>query len=253
MTEAPSVGVVVPAYHPNVSVLESYVRSLEKRIRPKTILVELEAANRTTVSRLQSMPALVHAADTRRGKGAAVSCGFDHLETDVLAFVDADASTPAESLAAVLEPVVEERADLAVGSRRHPNAVIETPQPRLRRWLGTGFAWLARRLLEVSLSDYQCGAKAITREMWLEVRSDLIEPGFAWDVDLVTRVGARGGRITEVPITWRDSPETTVAPVGTVVELLRGLIRVRLRESIENATSWFRRRWTAYRHLEPET
>lgn len=224
-----SVGIVVPAYRPDVPALESYVETLRSTLDPDALLIELDAADTETGERLQELPARVNAVPYRRGKGAAITAGFETLETDVLAFADADGSVPAEDLAEVLEPVVREQADLAVGSRRHPDAKVTSHQTLGRRFLGDGFAWLARQLLEARLYDYQCGAKAISGAAWDSVRKHIFEPGFAWDVELVAIAGALDLRITEVPVTWVDQPGSTVSPVRTSLSLARTLLAARRR------------------------
>ncbi|MFC3477514.1 glycosyltransferase [Halobacterium litoreum] len=224
-----SVGIVVPAYDPDVEVLADYLDALQSVIRPARVHVELDDGDPETVAAIEQAGATVNDAAARRGKGAAVTAGFERLDTDVLAFADADGSTPAESFADVVECVREDGADLAVGSRRHPEADVQSHQTVVRRFLGDGFAWLASGLLSVDLHDYQCGAKALTAESWERVRDHLYEPGFAWDVELVAIAGAHGLRVAEVPIEWEDRPNSTVSPVRTPFSLFRSLVSARHR------------------------
>jgi glycosyltransferase involved in cell wall biosynthesis len=219
-----SVGVVIPAYHPDVDRLGAYVRALHDAVAPEEIRVELDAAEPAVRNHIADLPVTLHEASARRGKGAAITAGFEALSTDVLAFADADGSTPASSLADVIDPVVDGEADFAAGSRRHPDATVESHQTVARRYLGDGFAWLARRLLDVHLHDYQCGAKALTHDAWGRVRPYLHEPGFAWDIELIAVADAVGCRIVEVPVVWEDRPESTVSPVWTTLRLARGLL-----------------------------
>ncbi len=224
-----TVGVVVPAFRPEPDVLAGYVGELEDRLAPERIRIELDEPEPGTLRTLEDCPATVATAVDRRGKGAAITAGFEALGTDVLAFVDADGSTPAASVADVVARVRTGRASLSVGSRRHPDAAVDDHQTFVRRRLGDAFAWTARRLLPVSLYDYQCGAKAIRREAWADVRTHLREPGFAWDVELVALADALGHRIVEVPVSWEDAERSTVSPVGTTVELGVALVRSRHR------------------------
>ncbi|MFB6302252.1 MAG: glycosyltransferase [Haloferacaceae archaeon] len=227
------VGVVVPAYRPDAARLVDYVRSLVDRLDPATVRVELDAPTAATRDALSALPdrATVNAVDARRGKGTAVTAGFEALDTDVYAFADADGSTPADSLADVVAPVSGGRADLAAGSRRHPDADVAAHQTFARRFMGDCFAWLARRVLDTDLYDYQCGAKALTAETWLDVRRHLHEPGFAWDIELVAVTGAFGRRVVEVPVRWEDRPGSTVSPVRSSLALARGLLLARHRAS----------------------
>lgn len=224
-----TVGIVLPAYRPDVEVLSTYVLALAESIEPATIRIELDDPAPGVADSLTDLPATVNLAAGRRGKGAAVTAGFEALETDVMVFLDADASTPIASAERVIAPVLAGRADLAVGSRRHPDAQVLTHQTFARRRMGDVFAWIARRLLPTDLYDYQCGAKALTRETWTLVRDHLYEPGFAWDLELVVMAAALGCRIEEVPIAWEDHPGSTVSPVGTTISLCRALFLVRQR------------------------
>lgn len=224
-----SVGVVIPAYHPDVSRLASYVDALHEAVEPAELRVELDAAEPSVRDRIASLPVTLNEVSVRRGKGAAITAGFEALSTDVLAFADADGSTPAASMAGVIRPVTAGNADVAAGSRRHPDATVRSHQTVARRYLGDTFAWVARRLLDVHLYDYQCGAKALTHEAWTRIRSHLHEPGFAWDIELLAVVDAVGCRVVEVPVIWEDRPASTVSPVRTSLRLARGLVAARHR------------------------
>lgn len=235
----PSVGVVIPAYRPDPVQVAEYARALEQRLDPDAIDIELDAPTPSVVERLSTLDlpatAAVCISDRRRGKGAAVTAGFEALAAagvDVFAFVDADGSTPASSIADIVATVTAGDADLAVGSRRHPDATVKSHQTFARRRLGDAFAWLARRALGVGLYDYQCGAKALTRETWESVRGHLYEPGFAWDIELVAVAAALGYRLEEVPVVWKDQPGSTVSPVRTSLRLARGLLASRHRERL---------------------
>ncbi len=227
-----SVGVVVPAYRPDTERLSTYVAAIEECLHPAAIRIELDVAQSDVSEALSNLPATVATVPYRRGKGRAITAGFEALDTDILVFADADGSTPADSLASVIRPILDDEADLAVGSRRHPEARIVRHRTFARRRLGDTFAWLARRLVEPQLFDYQCGAKAISCEAWERVRKHLYEPGFAWDIELVAIAGALDLRIEEIPIEWYDQPDSTVSPVETSLSLAHGLLAARHRAAL---------------------
>jgi hypothetical protein len=224
-----SVGLVVPAYHPDVPTLESYVADIRKTIDPAVVRIELDMPRTGTRDRLSSQGIQVNAVPYRRGKAAAITAGFEALYTDVLAFADADGSTPFASLADVIDPVLNGRVSLSVDSRRHPESEVRSHQTYARRILGDWFAWFARRMLNGELYDYQCGAKAISATAWSAVREHLLESGFAWDVELVAVAGALDLGIEEVPINWEDRPRSTVSPVRTSIDLAGAVFTARYR------------------------
>ncbi|MFO7925762.1 MAG: glycosyltransferase [Halobacteriota archaeon] len=225
-----SLGIVVPAFRPDIERLEQYIGGLHTELAPKTIRVEIDDPGEDRVRRLSAIdiPSVeVSAVPYRRGKGAAVTAGFEALSTDRLAFTDADGSTSASELGRVIDAL--DSADVAVGSRRHPASIIVGHRTYVRRLLGDGFAWLARRALEPSLHDYQCGAKAIDANAWKRIRPHIYEPGFAWDLEVLAVAGALDLGIREVPIVWEDQPGSTVSPITTTLSMARSLVVTRHR------------------------
>lgn len=238
-----SLGVVVPAFRPDVERLGAYVRALEERIAPEVIRIEFDDPEPGAVDALEGLPATVNAVGRRRGKGAAITAGFEALGTDVLAFVDADGATPCDSVVSVVDPVRTGAVDVAVGSRRHPDAEVRAHQGVVRRLLGDGFAWLARRTLDAKLYDYQCGAKALTATVWDAVRERIYEPGFAWDIELLALAAANGFTIREVPVDWTDIPGSTVDPIRDTLRMFRGLALARHRGKLVTGSRFHR--WLA--------
>jgi glycosyltransferase involved in cell wall biosynthesis len=239
-----SAGLVIPVYRPALTQLTDYVRALDDQLGPETIRIELDDADREVANTLSDsdLPRSVNvnSAPYRRGKGAAITAGFEALDTDILAFIDADGSTPVDSVREILAPLRnddrKESADLTVGSRRHPNAIVTRHQTHVRRRLGDAFALIARRLLDIDLYDFQCGAKALTTETWAAIRQYLYEPGFAWDIELVTVTAALDHTIEEVPIRWEDKDGSTVSPVRTPLAMGKGLLTAHHRaRSLQNS------------------
>lgn len=211
---------MLPAYRPDWQQLIEYVEKLQAEVEPDEIVVELDCEE--PVDRLPESVDVFHSPE-RRGKGAAVSHGFDTLDTDILAFTDADGSVPPSSI----KKLLEEDADLVIGSRRHSESEIEGSQTKVRKALGELFSWFSSRLLPVDVRDYQCGAKAITSDAWKDIAPGLESDGFSWDLELITEAHRKGYSITEVPVRWEDRPGSTVPVLHTSLAMLRELAKSR--------------------------
>jgi Glycosyl transferase family 2. len=237
-----SLGIVIPAFRPSLERLQSYVEALVAEINPDHIRIELD--DPTPITRQSCVEALeegllpdcvtVATVSERRGKGAALTAGFEALceAVDVLAFADADGSTPASSVSDIIERVRRGETHIATGSRRHPEATVATHQTFARRHLGDIFAWTVRRVLDTELFDYQCGAKAFSAEVWQQIRPYLYEAGFAWDIEVIAVAAAFEYTIQEVPVHWDDRPGSTVSPIRTSMRLARALVAAHHRANI---------------------
>lgn len=227
-----TVGLVIPAYRPALDRLERYVADLQDAIDPAEIRIELDDPERGVDAFADRVEATVATAPTRRGKGLAITAGFEALDADVLAFVDADGSTAPESVSDLVEAVTAGGADVAVGTRRHPGAQVATSPGPTRRLLSAGFVRLARVTTGLRLSDFQCGAKALDRRCWTAVRDGLYETGFGWDLEVLWVAAREDHAIEEVPIQWQDRPGSTVPPVRTTLGLSLLLGRIALARAV---------------------
>lgn len=223
---APDVGIVIPAYRPDISRLAAYIDELWEAVEPATIRVELDAPAVDPATVADRLAATVAVADDRRGKGMAITAGFDALDTDVLAFADADGATDPDSVDAVVDPVRTGEADLSVGSRRHPHATLRQSTGLVRPLLSVGLISTARRITGIDITDFQCGAKAIDRHTWQAIRPHVHQGGFGFDLEVIWLVAAAGASITEVPVDWEDRPDSTVSPLSTTVGLGALLARI---------------------------
>jgi len=131
-----SIGVVIPAYKPDMPVLESYIEQIRSSLSPETIRIEFDAPLQDDIDHFENEIVEIGVSQQRRGKGAAIMAGFDALETDIYLFADADGSVPATSLADIIQPIIDESADVSIGSRRHPSSDIVTHQTVFRRFWG---------------------------------------------------------------------------------------------------------------------
>jgi hypothetical protein len=226
-----SIGVVIPAYSPDIATLEDYIGDIRQVLNPETIRIEIDAPRQQNVVRLQDIADEVNTSNTRRGKGAAIMKGFDSLTTDILVFADADGSVPVSSLGDIVLQIINGNTKVSIGSRRHPGSNIISHQTIARRILGDAFAFAARQMLPTKCRDYQCGAKAVHREAWEEIGHHCYEPGFAWDLEFVSVAGALGYEIAEAPVDWADHPDSTVDTFATSIELATALIDVKRRTS----------------------
>lgn len=209
-----SVGLVIPALNPAIPRLNRYLDELRETVDPDAIRIELDDPTGEHAGLADQLGTDVAIATERRGKGLAITAGFEALETDILAFVDADGSTAPSSVASLLAPLAADEADLAVASRHRPESVV-IGRSSTRRTMSRSFARFAGLATGLGLSDFQCGAKAITAEAWDDISGRLHETGFGWDLELLWLADARGHRITEVPVEWTERPGSTVPPLQT--------------------------------------
>lgn len=128
----------------------------------------------------------------RSGLASAVSDGFRAARGEVLVVMDADGSHPPETIPALVQPVMDGRAEMALASRHLPGASAPG-LAGLRRWISGGAAVLARPLTTVS--DPMSGFFALHRAVL--ARAPLTPAGFKIGLEVIVK--CRPSPLVEVP------------------------------------------------------
>jgi glycosyltransferase involved in cell wall biosynthesis len=161
----------------------------------------------------------------QRGKGAAVRAGVLHADAPVIAYCDADLSTPASAIA-VGADLVRSGSDIVVGSRRCAGAAILQAQAPARRIGSLAFRSLARPLAG-PVSDTQCGFKCFRGPVARDLFARSVIPGFAFDLEILALARAGGYRVTEMPVQWSDTSGSSFRLVADGLRSVRELARLR--------------------------
>lgn len=143
----------------------------------------------------------------RPGKGAAVRRGLLGSTSRFVGFVDADLSTPVETLTTAMEHL-RRGATAVIASRHVHGSRIVRKQPLSRRAGGTAFRFVTQRAVR-GVHDTQCGFKFFEREAAVRAMVQCRTSGFAFDVEFLRLLQRSGGVIVEVPVAWTDDPSSS--------------------------------------------
>ncbi|MEU4641067.1 glycosyltransferase [Micromonospora sp. NPDC023814] len=152
---------------------------------------------------------LLHCVD--RGKGFAVRTGMLASDASYVGFCDADLATAPDHLAHVLSLLIG-GADAVVGSRAHPQSVVQDRHSVLRRWGAVAFRGAVRQVVR-GVSETQCGFKFFRADVARRAFEPLRCGGFAFDVEVLGRAERAGARLVEIPVNWVDVPGSRFSPV----------------------------------------
>jgi glycosyltransferase involved in cell wall biosynthesis len=134
--------------------------------------------------------------EPRRGFGAACHTGLLAATSDMVCFMDCDASLDPSELPVVAGPVGGGAADLVLGARR-PEGDAFAPHVRLAN---RALAREVRRRTGVRLRDLG-PMRAARREPLLEL--GIQDRRFGWPLEMVLRAAAADWRIGEFEVTYR--------------------------------------------------
>lgn len=206
MTTSPAGGaltVVMPVYNER-DTLEAIVR----RVRDVPLKIELLCVDdgstdgsRDILARLESegMVDRVILHDRNQGKGRALATGFAAASGNVVIIQDADLEYDPSEYRKLLQPILDDRADVVFGSRflgGEPHRVLY-----FWHYVGNRFLTLLSNMVtNLNLTDMETCYKCFRREVLhgLEIE----ERGFGVEPELTAKVARGGWRVYEVGVSY---------------------------------------------------
>ena len=229
------VSVVIPAYNEEARIgrsLMSVAEYLEAQNYSSELVIVDDGSSDGTrekvrqVARELRVPLILLSYARNAGKGYALKAGFACAAGRQILFCDADLASPIEEISRLLE-VLNDGADVAIGSRRLDGSNISVHQPWVRERLGKAYTWLVRWLI-ADVSDATCGLKAFRREAGQDLFGRLRIHGWSFDAEILSLTRRLGHRIDEVPVRWADQAGTRVRLLRDSIGSLIGLVRILL-------------------------
>jgi len=139
--------------------------------------------------------------EKNRGKGAALRSGFTHASGDYIGIQDADDEYEPMDYHALLEPLVQGKADVVYGSRYL--------RPDTRRVLYFWHTWMNKTLTRMSnmftnldITDMETCYKLFKKEVIHEIAPKLKEERFGFEPEITAKVAQSGCKVYECAISY---------------------------------------------------
>ena len=156
------------------------------------------------------------------GKGYALRAGFAEAKGDLIVTIDSDGSHRPEELPEVLAPLLQDQADLVIGSRYLNHKRVASR--RLNAFGVQLFNYLIRLLTGIVVTDSQSGYRAMKLEV---LKSQKLKSGeYEIESEMLVKTAKKKFRITEVPISFeqRTYGRSGVDPVVDGLKILLSIV-----------------------------
>jgi glycosyltransferase involved in cell wall biosynthesis len=214
------IAVLIPCFNEEVTI-KKVVNDFQEQLPAATIYVYDNNSSDNTASIAAAEGAVV-VREKRQGKGFVVASMFEDIEADVFVMVDGDDTYPAESVHDLIRPIVEERADMTVGTR-----LIEYADHSFRPLHVFGNA-LVVKLVNVifgsRLTDIMSGYRAFNRDFVKNV--PIVSKGFEVETQMTLQALYYDFVIVETPICYGIRPEGSHSKLKTFSDGARVLLKI---------------------------
>jgi len=187
---------IIPAYNE-----ESTIGDVIKGTSPfvDDILVINDGSTDNTSDIAKSAGATVIDNIVNRGLGRTIQHGYDEAikrGADIVIQIDADGQYDPGEIPKLIQPILENKADLVLGSRLEN---LKYDMPWIKKQGNKMFTWLLRRLTGTDIKDGQTGFRATRKEVFETLK---IHGDFTYTQEMIVKASREGWRIANVPINF---------------------------------------------------
>lgn len=196
------VAVLIPCYN-EAQAISAVVADFKKAL-PDAIIYVYDNNSTDDTARIAAEAGAVVRKETKQGKGNVVRRMFREIDADCYLMVDGDGTYPAEAAMTLLQPVMEEGADMVIGDRLSTTYFTENKRP-LHNSGNKLVRGLINRLWHVSIHDIMTGYRAFSRRF--VKLFPVMSEGFEIETEMTIHALDKRFVIEEKPIEYSDRKE----------------------------------------------
>ncbi len=190
-SQNPSVTILIPAYNESTHIVET-IKAVQNIKKVNQIIVINDCSKDNTSELAKSTGVEVIDLTHNLGKGGALNYGLKFTQAEVIGLLDADLGKTAFEVVKLLDPVLENKADMTIG--RFPPAKKKGGFGMVTKLARKGIRWYTGLEVASPLS----GQRVLQREIINKIGA--FESGFGVEVGLTIDVFRHGFRVKEIPV-----------------------------------------------------
>jgi len=230
--------IVMPAYQAGKTIASVFDRIPKKTYnRIYKIIIVNDGCTDNTVKvieklkkRYKKIEVIVH--KKNKGYGAAQKTGFNEvlrLKGDIGVLLHSDGQYPPELMDKLLEPIIDNKADVVLGSRILGGEAIKGGMP-LYKYFGNRFLTAIENVAYgMDISEYHSGYMLYSKKALEDIPFNKLSDTYHFDGEMTMMTGKKNLKIKEVPIPTRYAGEKShLKPIKYGMDVLKIIWRYKI-------------------------
>ncbi|MBI2594496.1 glycosyltransferase family 2 protein [Candidatus Curtissbacteria bacterium] len=201
----------MPAYNAEKTVRKTY-NDLPHDLISEVILVD-DASDDRTVEKARKLGLTVYTHPQNRGYGGNQKTCYDQAlkrNPDIVVMVHPDYQYDSKLVGVLVEPIVDGRADVMLGSRIQTRHQVLAAGMPIWKYFANRFLTLVENLsMGLNLSEYHTGFRAYSVKVLKSIPYHKFSDDFVFDQQILISALSHDFNISEIPIPCKYSPEAS--------------------------------------------
>jgi glycosyltransferase involved in cell wall biosynthesis len=222
------ISVIIPAFNEE-KMIEETIKRVKKSVGVVEIVVVDDGSTDDTFS-IAERTGVKCVRQKNQGKGAAFREGIKASGGDLVVQIDADSQFLPEEIGKLIQPIIDGKADVTLGSRFMPGAFVEEGSLSWRNYVGNYIdSFLTSIACGRRISDVQAGFKAFRKDCLLKIGFN--ENHFGYEPEVVILAVRLGYNVQDVPITYekRRKGQSNIAFFRDALRITKSILRALFR------------------------
>ena len=207
--EGKRIAVLIPCYNEELTI-KKVINDFQREVPTAAIYVYDNNSSDRSVDVARAEGAVV-VREKRQGKGFVIASMFEDIDADIYVLVDGDDTYPSENVHDLIRPILEEKADMVVGTR-----LAEFHEKAFRPFHVFGnllTVRLVNMLFKSDLKDIMSGYRAFNMDFVKKV--PIVSKGFEVETQMTLQALYYDFIISEVPVAYGKRPEGSYSKLNT--------------------------------------
>ncbi|MCR9135643.1 MAG: glycosyltransferase [Alphaproteobacteria bacterium] len=162
-----------------------------------------------------------------RGVGRALKASWNRSTADIVGYFDLDLATDLKHLPEAIDLILNHQADVVTGTRLAKGSRV-VGRSLKRAITSRLFNGIVKTMFNNGFTDGMCGFKFLRREHVNRIcESGAQSDGWIFATELLITAEHLGLKVVDVPVSWKDDPDTKVKIASLAVEYIVSLRALR--------------------------
>jgi len=219
MKTSTTIAVIIPAYNEE-STIRKVMLDFHREVQEAHIVVIDNNSSDCTYEQAKMAATEITTGcctilrESRHGKAAAVKRAFLDIEADIYVMVDADCTYPARDLPSLLQPILNDEADIVIGNRHAGGAYGRENKRPFHNWGNRFVRYMINTLFHGKLVDILSGYRVMSRRFVKNY--PILSVGFGIETEMSIHILDKGFRVIELPTHYMDRPAGSESKLHTI-------------------------------------